>query len=133
MSVLIAVGLLINRMRNLEYIRRDLASQIEQRKVYAEKVNTQFEKMVTIKHYYDKIYQSAVPMAGLRQYYERYVTPIHKDLMENTGQLSGIKNELIRNLIAITTGQGSTLENLTLDIDYLGRNKDSRKRRIRCV
>lgn len=129
MFVLLTAALLINRIKDLEYSKRELVSQMEQRNLYAEKVNAQYEKVITLKHYYGKLYESFAPfirdndIEGLRQYFERYVSPIHIDLMQNIGHLSGIKNELIRNLIEVTVGQVSAMENITLDVDIYGEVK----------
>ena len=129
MFVLVTVALLINRMKTLEYNRRELTSQIEQQKEYAEKVNAQFEKVITLKHYYSRLYHSIAPFVlskdvdGLQQYFEKYITPIHNDLMKNNTQLSAIKNDLIRNLIEITAGQVATLKNVVFEMDIFGEIK----------
>ena len=61
MCVLAVVGLLLNRMKDIEYKRRELAILVEHQEAYKQQVLCQFEKVVTLKHYYDRLYQGLSP------------------------------------------------------------------------
>jgi len=123
--VLITVGLLVKRMNDLEHERCSLAMQMERQKSYAGQIQSQFERMVTLRHYYNKLYQSLSPLIrdydlkGLQVYFEENITPIHQSQVAGV-QISSIKNDLIRNFIDVTAGQITTIGNLTLDIDISG-------------
>jgi len=127
--VLAIVGLLFNRMMKLENQRCELATLIEQQEAYRQQVLTQFEKVVTLKHFYNTLYQSFMPfimendMDGLRIYFEKYVTPIHGEYIQTCNQFNLIENVLIRNLLMVTAGQAATMKNITLDMDISGKIK----------
>jgi len=122
MAVLLIVGLLVKRMNDLEHERHNLAMQMERQKSYAGQIQTQFERMITLKHYYNNLYYSLAPfirdsdMKGLQTFFEENISPIHQRHVEGV-QLSNIKNNIIRNFLDVITGQVATLEDITLEID----------------
>jgi len=124
--VLAIVGLLINRMKYLENERRSLKYQMEQQKSFAGHVQSQFERIITLKHYYNRLYHSLAPyindndMDGLRLYFHKHVTPIHQTQIQNKQVISKIRNDLLRNLLDVTVGQIAVLENVLLDLDIQG-------------
>ena len=59
-------------------------------------------------------------MEELRRYFEKYITPVHLDNIQKNSQISGIENELIRNLLEVTAEQSTALEHITLDMDVMG-------------
>lgn len=125
MAVLVIVGLLINRIKDLEFQRRSLAWQMEQQKSYAGQIQSQFDRVVTLKHFYSHLYHSLLPFIrsgdidGLRIYFEENITPIHQSQIDGV-QISNIKNDLIRNLLDVTIGQAIAIGNITLDMDATG-------------
>jgi len=126
MLVMMIVALLINRMKDLEYRHRYLISQMDQQKSYADQVQKQFERIITLKHFYTKLYESLSPfirdnnMESLRNYFETYITPIHEAQIQDNIQISKVNNELVRNLLDITAGQASTMESVSLDMAISG-------------
>jgi len=126
MLVMLIVALLINRMKDLEYRHRYLISQMDQQKSYADQVQKQFDRIVTLKHYYTKLYESLSPfirdnnMESLRSYFETYISPIHQAQTQDNIRISKVNNELIRNLLDITAGQATAMENVTLDMVISG-------------
>ncbi len=122
MLVLLFVALLINRIKDLEHTRRELATRIEQQQTYSKQVQAQFEKVVTLKHYYNKLYHSLSPLIRdkdinrLQLYFQQYIAPIHREQIQNQTQISSIKSELIRNLLDVTAGQVASLEHVVLDM-----------------
>jgi len=126
MLVMMIVALLINRMKDLEYRHRNLISQMDQQKSYADQVQKQFDRIITLKHFYTKLYESLSPfirdnnMDSLRSYFETYITPIHQAQIQDNIQISKVNNELIRNLLDITAGQATAMENVTLDMAISG-------------
>jgi len=124
-AVLVIVGLLIKRMSDLENERRNLSLQMERQKSYAGQIQSQFERMVTLRHYYNNMYMSLSPLIrdnnieGLRFFFEENITPIHLSQIDGM-QISNIKDNLLRNFIDVTTGQADAMENITLDINISG-------------
>ena len=127
MAVLVIVALFVNRIKDLEYQHRNLTFQVEQQNFYAAQVESQFVRVVTLKHYYIKLYESLLPfirdgdMKGLRIYFEKNISPIYHKQLKETPQLSNIKNDLIRNLLDSTEGQASAMEKLSLDMSISGK------------
>jgi len=122
MCVLVMVALLINRLKDLENRRKRIELQIEQQQIYVKQVNAQFGRMITLEHYYTRLFQSLSPyirdddMAGLRLYFEKHILPIHKEHIQKNRQLSNIQNDLIRNLVDSTIGQAAAVDSITLDV-----------------
>ena len=125
MAVLVIVILLVKRMNDLEYERRSLAMQMERQKSYAGQIQLQYERMVTLRHYYSKLYHSLssfirnFDMEGLKVFFEKNISPIHKSHVEAV-QISNVKNELIRNFLEVTAEQAVTIGNVILDMDLSG-------------
>jgi len=56
-------------------------------------------------------------MAGLQAYFERHIASIHRDRLEDRGQLTSIRNEVIKNLLDVTVAQVDALENISLELE----------------
>ena len=116
-------------MKDLAHQRHRLKLQIDQQKSYADQVQNQYERMVVLKHFYSKLYHSFSPFIrnkdinGLQDYFEKYVAPIHREQIQGNIHISRVANELIRNLLDLTSGQASAMENVSLDIDISGEIK----------
>ena len=123
MVVLAITGLMLNRIKDLAHQRESLAAQVTQQQAYAGQVQVQYERVVTLRHYYTKLYHSLVPfirdndMKGLRYYFETNIAPIHQEQVLGGNPLSNVHNKLIRNLLDVTIGQVTALGGITLDID----------------
>jgi len=126
MVVIAIVTLIIHRLINTEYQRRNIASQMERQKSYASQVQAQYDRIVTLKHYYTKLYESLAPyirnkdMKGLRNFFETTITPIHRGQVLCNSQLSNISSELLRNFFEVTAEQVSAMENVTFEMDISG-------------
>jgi len=133
MAVLVIVGLLVKRMSGLEHERRSLAMQMERQQSYASQIQSQFERMITLRHYYSNLYHSLLPFIrdgnidSLRIFFEKNITPIHHSQVNDDGNgagidgiVSNIKDDLIRNFLDVTAGQVTTIGNLTLDMKISG-------------
>jgi len=122
MIVLVIVILLVKRMNDLEHERHNLAMQMERQQSYAGQIQSQFERMVTLRHYYSNLYHSLSPfirdsdMEGLQMFFEENISPIHQSRVDGA-QLSNIKNDLIRNFLDVTAGQVATMEGVSLEMD----------------
>ena len=122
MIVLVIVILLVKRMNDLEHERNNLVMQMERQQSYAGQIQSQFERMVTLRHYYSNLYHSISPfirnsdMEGLRIFFEENIFPIHQSHVDGV-QLSNIKNDLIRNFLDVTAGQVATMEGVSLEMD----------------
>ena len=122
MMVLVIVILLVKRMNDLEHERHNLVMQMERQHSYAGQIQSQFERMITLRHYYSNLYHSISPfirnsdMEGLQVFFEENISPIHQSQVDGA-QLSNIKNDLIRNFLDVTAGQVTTMEGVSLEMD----------------
>ena len=102
--------------------RHALLAKLAQEEQFRKQTQAQFEKIMALKHYYSKLYHSATPflvnddIAGLREYFEKYISPIHNEYIQPLKQFSGVKNTPIHNLLVITHEQVHTMENVTLEM-----------------
>jgi len=96
--------------------------QMERQHSYAGQIQSQFERMITLRHYYSNLYHSISPfirnsdMEGLQVFFEENISPIHQSQVDGA-QLSNIKNDLIRNFLDVTAGQVTTMEGVSLEMD----------------
>ena len=126
MVVLVLMFLIINRIKDLEHSRRELSIKIEQQEGYAKQVESQFEKVVALKHYYNKLYHTLEPfirkkdMNGLQFYFEKYIVPIHHEHIESSNQLSNVKNDLLRNFLSVVIDEALSSKHIALDVDISG-------------
>ena len=123
MAFLLMVGFLICRMQRMEHERREIKAYIQQQKDFRQQVQYQFDTVITLKHYYSKLYHGIAPfirdddMAGLQAYFERHIASIHRSRLEDRGQLTSIRNEVIKNLLDVTVAQVDALENISLELE----------------
>jgi len=123
MIVMTTIGLMVNRMKNLVHSHQLLLTQITHEETYRRQTQLKFDEIMILKHYYNKLYHSILPfirkrnMNGLESYFKRYIAPIHKKRIMVGKQLSGVKNELIHNLMLITCEQVSAREDIDFEID----------------
>ena len=125
MMVLVIVGAIVKKMNDLEHERHNLVMQMERQQTYANQIQSQYEQMVTLRHYYNNLYHSLSPfirdsdVKGLQLFFEENISPIHNSQVDGL-QISNIKNDLIRNFLDVTTGQATTFANVKLDVAVSG-------------
>lgn len=120
---------MINRMKNLEQEYRLEATRTEQQRGFAEQTREQFETMVTLRHYYTRLYHGFAPfirdrdLDGLTDYFQKNVAPVYAISVSNRNQLAAIESLLIRGLLDMTLGQVTAVGNILLDFSVSGEIK----------
>ena len=128
------IGFLVNRINTvkhqalLEEMKNEaLREKLEQKELYEEKIQSQFNTATHLRHYFGDMIVSISPfirkgdMGGLQEYWDKYIMATFREqVIKIVDKLDGVKNENIRNLFETKSQQALSMENITLQLSING-------------